>query len=387
MLKKLLIGLPSVLISFNALAIEISSDTDNWNLDLGGAVRTRFDFDPDRDIRKYGIDTVILKAKGSYQNFGGEVEYRLMGGSYPYDYTNNIGDVAFAKKAFLQYQFDQTGNIQVGLNQVPIGPQPYFTSTMIESIGYIAGLEDLFKVGIKLNKKFDQHEIYIGYYWDSAWSGNGTSNGTTYSNVVTKADPMLQNGTQYEEKDTFVAQYNYSLEALSSKSNIGLTGYHSKLKGINQEDGTRDVLGMHYIWNKDAYGLKFVTLYQDIDIPYDHITLGGYDSTFNMASKGMIYSIDASYKIPSKLLNQNIKDLTVYANYSAYDKWKKEYLDSQQIVLGSSFLFKENFFTAIEWLFGKNDPYIGGSSYTDSLTKGGSNQWENQLNINIGYYF
>ena len=38
-------------------------------------------------------------------------------------------------------------------------------------------------------------------------------------------------------------------------------------------------------------------------------------------------------------------------------------------------------------LFGKNDPYIGGSSYTQSLGAGGTDQWENQLYVNIGYYF
>lgn len=130
MLRNLIIGLPIALSSINALAVEISSDNDEWNLDLGGAVRTRFDFDPDRDIRKYGIDTVILKAKGSYENFGGEVEYRLMGGSYPYDYTESIGDVSFAKKAYLKYQLDNNGSVEIGLNQVPIGLQPYFTSTI-----------------------------------------------------------------------------------------------------------------------------------------------------------------------------------------------------------------------------------------------------------------
>lgn len=99
----------------------------------------------------------------------------------------------------------------------------------------------------------------------------------------------------------------------------------------------------------------------------------------------MVYNL--ILRVQSHLLNHNLKDLTLYANYSTYDKRKKDYFDSQQIVLGSSFLFKENFFTAIEWLFGKNDPYIGGSNYTESMAKGGSNQWENQIGINIGYYF
>jgi hypothetical protein len=38
-------------------------------------------------------------------------------------------------------------------------------------------------------------------------------------------------------------------------------------------------------------------------------------------------------------------------------------------------------------LYGKNDPVIGGGSLTQSLGAGGSNQWENQLYMNIGYYF
>jgi hypothetical protein len=44
-------------------------------------------------------------------------------------------------------------------------------------------------------------------------------------------------------------------------------------------------------------------------------------------------------------------------------------------------------YIAVEWLNGRNDPYIGGSSYTQSLAEGGTDHWENQLYANIGYYF
>lgn len=56
------------------------------------------------------------------------------------------------------------------------------------------------------------------------------------------------------------------------------------------------------------------------------------------------------------------------------------------MILGASFSFSK-LWIATEWLHGKNDPYIGGSSYTQSLGAGGSDQWENQLYTNIGYYF
>ncbi|MCH7320221.1 MULTISPECIES: hypothetical protein [Acinetobacter] len=82
-----------------------------------------------------------------------------------------------------------------------------------------------------------------------------------------------------------------------------------------------------------------------------------------------------------------MNDFNVYLNYSRYDKAKKVFLDSEQLVLGSAFTYKKNVYIAAEWLFGKNNPYIGGSSYGQSLAAGGSNQWENQVNVNIGYYF
>ncbi|MNP80478.1 hypothetical protein D3C76_1785930 [compost metagenome] len=69
-----------------------------------------------------------------------------------------------------------------------------------------------------------------------------------------------------------------------------------------------------------------------------------------------------------------------------FDKDERDFADSQRFILGTSFSLK-SIYVAVEWLHGKNDNYIGGSSYTQSLGAGGTNQWENQLYTNIGYYF
>ncbi|MDF9893223.1 UNVERIFIED_ORG: hypothetical protein OKW25_002370 [Pseudomonas vranovensis] len=45
-------------LSTPAMAIQI---TDNLN--LGGAVRARWDYDPDRDIQKFNFDTAILNTQ------------------------------------------------------------------------------------------------------------------------------------------------------------------------------------------------------------------------------------------------------------------------------------------------------------------------------------
>ena len=46
-----------------AMAVQVTD-----NLDLGGAIRARWDYDPDRDIQKFGLDTVFLSAKGGGKN-------------------------------------------------------------------------------------------------------------------------------------------------------------------------------------------------------------------------------------------------------------------------------------------------------------------------------
>ena len=82
------------------------------NLDLGGAIRARWDYDPDRDIQKFGLDTVFLSAKYNSDTWIGEAQYRFYGRSYPYQYTKNYGDIQFAKFAWVGYKFNPDQQVQ-----------------------------------------------------------------------------------------------------------------------------------------------------------------------------------------------------------------------------------------------------------------------------------
>lgn len=385
-----------ILFSAGTLFSAVSSANETINtvqasqnrVELGGAVRMRLDYDPDRDIRKLSFDTAIVTLDFYDDQLSGHIEHRFLGGAYPYDYTNHIGDMNFTKKAYLEYAVDPQQSIQVGLNQVPIGFQPYYTSTVIESMAYIAGIEDLYRLGTKYNYKKDNHEVYAAYYAANPWKGKGTSQGAYYSNQLIPADENLENGTHYKEQDAVALQYNYTQNNDSWSANYGISVYYAQLKSKQAEDkaGHRGVYALHYGLNKDRLGLKFISIFNQIDTPYDQTTFGSYDGTFNIANKGMLYSLDLNYKIPEFNVKE-INDFNVYLHYSRYDKAKKAFLDSEQLVLGSAFTYKKNLYIAAEWLFGKNNPYIGGSSYGQSLAAGGSNQWENQVNVNIGYYF
>ena len=121
-------------LSTPTMAIQV---TDNLN--LGGAVRARWDYDPDRDIQKFNFDTAILSAKYNSDTWIGEAQYRFYGRAYPYEYTENVGDVQFAELAWIGYKFNPDQQVQVGLNQLPFGLQPYFGSTFYQTLGSVMG--------------------------------------------------------------------------------------------------------------------------------------------------------------------------------------------------------------------------------------------------------
>lgn len=368
------------------LAVEVS---DHW--DLGGAIRARVDHDGSRGIQEFGIDTVMLGAKYHSDSWIGAARYRFYGKDYPFQYTRRFGDVHFAEYAWVGYRLDAQRHFEVGLNQVPFGLQPLFGDTFYESVGNAAGLEDLSEVGVKYVQKLDGWNLQTGYYARPAWPGQGTSHGSTYSIVVTPADPWVEGGTRNVERNLFAARLARDVQAGDWKGEAGVSVFTSTLRNLDtRRDGRRLVYGAHYAGSSGPWGVKLQYARQ-LMTPKNPdgrqvVTVGGYDGTFNMASRGNFYSANASYAIPGSYLGGWVKDLTLYSNYSRYQKSNPQFRDTQRWITGASFSLK--FLSVyIEWLEGHNDPYIGGSDYAQSLAQGGINRWKGQLYMNIGYYF
>ncbi|PYY82807.1 hypothetical protein DNK59_20880 [Pseudomonas sp. TKO26] len=369
-----------------ALAVQVSD-----HLDLGGAVRARWDYDPDRDIQTFNFDTAILSAKYSSDTWIGAAKYRFYGGAYPYRYTDKVGDVAFAESAWIGYRFNPEQQVQVGLNQIPFGLQPYFGSTFFETLGNVVGLEDIEQVGAKYIQQSADWNLQAGYYLRPAWQGKGTSNGRTYSSVVSSADSYVADGSHNRERNTLVLRVARAVQLGDWASEVGVSGLTSTLKNNDTgNDGRRNAMAVHYLGKNGPWGVQLQAARQQMSPRNpgtdELVSLGGYDGTFNVASRGNLYVADLSYDVDGKYLFDQLSGVKLYANYSAFDKSASAYKTSQRMILGSSFSLSK-LWIATEWLFGKNDPYIGGSSYAQSLGAGGSNQWENQVYVNIGYYF
>src|SRR3546814_3845603 len=85
------------------------------------------------------------------------------------------------------------------------------------------------------------------------------------------------------------------------------------------------------------------------------VAFGGYDATYNVASRGNLYVADVNYDVGGKYLFDQISGVQLYANYSAFDKSADAFKTSQRMIFGTSFSLS-TLWIATEWLYGKHDP-------------------------------
>ncbi|QAU23777.1 hypothetical protein EO087_07095 [Dyella sp. M7H15-1] len=369
-----------------ALAVKVSD-----NLDLGGAVRMRIDNDTSRGIHNVSLDTVMLRATYDSDSWIGAARYRFYGKEYPYQYVRRFGDIQFAEYAWIGYRFDPKRQWQIGLNQVPFGLQPYYSSTFYGTLGNILGLEDTWELGAKYIQDVDDWNLQFGYYAWTAWPGRGTSNGTTYSIVVTPADSGVAGGSQNDERGLAIARAARTFELGGWNGEAGISMMNSTLHNRDtHRNGRRVAYALHYAGIHGPWGVKLQYARQQMlpQNPSDNhsVSFGGYDGTFNVASRGNFYTGDLSYALPGTYVGGWMSGMKVYANYGLYDKSYSAFRNSQRFILGTSFSLKK-LWIAVEWLNGRNDPYLGGSSYTQSAAARGTDSWKGQIYMNVGYYF
>jgi hypothetical protein len=367
-------------------AVEVSD-----HLDLGGAVRVRADEDGSRGIHEFGFDTLMLSAKYDSDRWEGAARYRYYGNAYPYQYLNQFGGLQFVEYAWVGYKFNAEHEVQVGLNKVPFGLQPLYSDTFYETLGNPLGLEDLWELGAKYVHAGERWNFQGGYYARPAPPGHGSSNGTTYSIVVTPADSYVADGNRNEERDMVMARLARNMTLGDWQGEIGASALVSRLYNKDTgNNGHRVAYALHYAATRGPWDakLQYTRVQMSPRNPGDNrvVTFGGYDGTFNVASRGNLYVAGLGYSYGGTYLGGWISGVKTYATYNYYQKSEQSFQDSQRFILGTSFSLKK-LWIAVEWLNGRNDPYFGGSSYTQSLGAGGTDHWKGQFYMNIGYYF
>ena len=368
----------------------IQSD-GKWH--LGGAVRLRYDevYSPQPATSRFGIDTVRVDVDYDSSTWFGAAQYRFYGYFYPYQYTDDFGRINFPVFAWAGYKLSPESSVTAGLNQIPFGLLPYVSTTFYQTLANTAGLEDVHNLGVKYEYKKDHLNAHLAFYPRDGGSWAGTSkDANRYSVNVVEADSYLSNGTRNQERNQWIARVAYAFgDTKERHSEIGVSTLYSTLENRDtRRDGIRRAHAVHYAGQYDEVGVLAQWSRQNMSprnpssVGNDVVTFGAFDGSYNVASKGHFYSLEANYAIPWS--RDWIKDIKPYLNYSVYDKDKSSFKTSRRMLMGVQFATGP-VYTYIELRRGRNDPFTG--DYATGLAEGGTDEWKKTLHVNIGYYF
>lgn len=383
--RRAVLPLAAMFVTHAASAVQI-----NEHLQLGGALRGRLDSDAKRDIDEAGLDTLMLSGAYDDGTWSAAARYRFYGEAFPYHYVR-FGKLRFTEYAWIGWRPSETQQWQFGLHRVPFGLQPLYSSSFLGTLGNVIGLEDLSMFGVSYTHQTDAWNVQAGYYARPAWPGHGTSRGTTYSVVVTPADPSVESGTRNEQRHTAVVRVARRFTAYGWEGETGLSLYHGQLRNADTgRNGPRNAYGVHADARRGQWTVKAMFARQQMkprnpDVS-DVVTVGAFDGTFNLAARGNLSAFDVAYELPESSMGGWVHAIKPFVSYSRFDKSSPGFKTTERLLTGVSANVGP-VYVALEWQMGRNDPYLGGSSYTQSLARGGSDRWSRQFYLNVGYYF
>ena len=361
---------------------------DGWdvgNLHIGGALRARYDYDfsSTPTTSKASLDTVILNLNYKSSTFIGNLQWRC------YEYYGHVCDANFPVDAWVGYQFGPQHKLQAGLNPVSFGLGQYWGNTFYLGIGNVLGLEDVHDLGLKYSYNNGPWEAQVGFYPRDGGNYTGQSKDAKRFTVnLVDADNYIPNGTNTKERNILIGRVAYKFKHSDKASTeIGVSGWGSQVhNNANGQDGSRKAWAIHGKGNWDKVALQLQAAHVDIDTKTpgnrDLVTLGGFDGSFNVATKGNVYVADLSYAVDGKW--GDVTDVKPYINYSTFRKSNSAFNTSTRIIPGVSFNFQKLSVYA-EMHYGKHDQYVGEANGLGAGS--GADNWVKRFYVNAAYYF
>jgi len=356
-----------------------SQQEESPKLKLGGAIRFNYNLSDwkDEQVKRggdFGYDVFRLNASGTYKKLGFNAEYRF--------YSDGFGG-GMLKQGWVEYTHNDQSSIQVGLQQVPFGLQPYNSNNWFFSLAYYVGLEDDHDMGIKWIKSYDQLQIQTAFYKNAEELNFGNTSSVSSSRYSYDVSGRNKEVNQANLKLSYnIGEQKHSIIEFSAM-------YGGLYNIVTNKIGNHSAFALGYQYNGKKWGLKMQAMsfnknpndsaqYKDI------IEMAAYGAPYNVAAKGQVLSSSISYKIPCK--SELIDQILLYNDFSWFRKSKKEFNDSYMNVLGCM-VAAGPIYTYIDSAWGKNHAWLG-PEWSNAFAEGSDNaEWNMRFNINIGYYF
>jgi cell division protein FtsB len=362
------------------------------DIDVGGAVRFQYVLEDYNDASKenngtFEMDTVRLNFDGTVGDVILSAEWRW------YQYMNVI------HHAWAGYDFTDSLQGQVGVNQVPFGVTPYNSHSFFFSSNYYLGLEDDYDFGAKLIYDEGPLNIQGAFYWNDEL-GSGDSylgfDGGDFPNFLNDRYSYDIVGERAPGEGTFAAPGSYAFDSniingrvaytfghdTDYSTEIGFSGqYGDVVDASSSSVGDQSAWAAHLVGNYGPWNLQLqATEYEyDMDSGNGRMAVGAYDFFDTIASEATSYTANVAYSLP---VNWGpVSNLTFYNDYSLVTDKSAALEDTWMNVTGVA-VTSGGLYTYIDFIQAENQPFIGGSM--DSGTEPGTNT---RFNINFGYYF
>jgi hypothetical protein len=359
---------------------------------FGGALRFNYNLSTWKEGQKnrggdFGYDMFRINSIASYKGVKLNAEYRL--------YSESFGG-GMLKQGWVEYDFSENKNLQIGLTQVPFGITQYNSNNWFFNLTYYLGLEDDHDMGIKYSFSGEQWEYSLAFFKNSEELNFGSYSDVSdsrYSYDISSIDLNGDGNPDLRNKETnqLNSKVAYKIQNGKTSHKIGISGQFGGLQNLDTEE-TGNHFG--YAWHYEMQAGR-VTLKAQMagyghnpenpaGEPTDVVAMTAYGAPYLVASDGKVYTFCLSYSIPVDW--HPVSNLQFYNDFGYLNKSVKEFNDSFMNVTGV-LVSAGNVFTYVDAAAGKNHSWLG-PEWTNALANGTENaSWHLRFNINLGYYF
>ena len=366
------------------------NDGAGGTLKIGGAIRANYTFGdygsktggPSRaegDGGNMSLDTFRINLDYTKDAFVGKAEYRFYDGYH------------FLHTGWLGYNFDDGGQVQVGVNRVPFGPGPYgISQSWFFDQHYYVGLSDDMDLGVKYTRPYDNWQFDLAYYYsdEGTWAGDSRQS-SRYS-----YDVVNESGDGYEERNQVNIRGIYSLKDASIPTDVGFSLQYGELESKgSQDDGDHYAASMHMVnkWNNFTLATQLTRYNFDVDAMQPlgtdkRVQFGAFDFPSTAAAEAWIPAISLSYYNETPSIDW-LDYVIPYVEYSSIVKDESSFNDSELVTLGTAWA-RGGWYIYSEVAYSNGNEFVGGeTAFGDRLGANADDDWLYRFNINLGYYF
>ncbi len=383
-----------------------ASDSDEPSLHVGGALRYNLileSFESDMDATKGSFTMDTWRINVVYDNPGG------IGLNFEYRFYPTFG-THFIKQGWLEYNFTDRTQMQLGVTQVPFGNLQYNSNNWWFSLPYYVGLEDDHDMGLKLTHTTDSYQLDVAYFFQPEPEGPvggdgafGTGGSGRYS-----YDVVPEGNASLTERNQINLRYAQFLD----NGEIGASVQYGQLyNGVTDEFSGRYALAAHGDFNFGNFNVKPQFIYYNMDAEDDAgeelstVFMGAYGIPYEVSTEAWIATLGLAYSHDVDW--GPITNLLFYNDFSYMENLVGE--NTTMLASGNQLTLEDNFqetiqnitgilvsagpvFTYFDIAQGVNQPWL-----TDNFGVGvgpghedlgiGDSEYNIRFNINIGFYF